>query len=77
MRLGLTSTFSPRPAASRLAKLPCLPIGTEPSLDRRSLGPVTFDKNNSRANRRAGLFSHETLGVRRYGAADRVKLHLG
>ena len=45
MRLGLTSIFSPRPATSRLAKLPCLPIGTEPSLDRPSLGPVAFDKH--------------------------------
>ena len=76
MRLGLTSTFSPRPATSRLATLPCLPIGTEPSLDRRSLGPVTFDKNNSRANRRAEQLPHKALRVRRYGVADHVKLHL-
>jgi hypothetical protein len=76
MRLGLTSTFSPRPAASRLAKLPCLPIGTEPSLDHRSLGPVAFDKHNSRPEPSRRAVSHEALGVRRCGVANRVKLHL-
>src|SRR5215469_13056192 len=76
MRFGLTSTFSPRPATSRLATLYCLLIGTEPSLDRRSLGPVIFDKHNSQPSHRAGQLSHEALGVRRHGVADRVKLHL-
>jgi hypothetical protein len=56
MRLGLTSIFSPRPATSRLAKYPFMPIGTELSLDRPFLGPLTFDKHNSRRAVAPGCF---------------------